>query len=611
MLTRLGAWVSTILVSLLMGNVVQAALQSDIRMPTQAIKTTSILLADSHTGAIRRRNNRDNDVDHTPARNVHQPEGANQAPPVNPGVAGQGGANPQAVPGLGPQIGNPVTLPPPPSSFIGNAPLPGPTTLPPPPPPLQQFPGGQPNPQQVPVLGDRHNRQNMPAQGGVNPQVVPALGPQIVNPVNRHIDRLPPPPVEAQQTGTPANLQQALDRPLPTSPIIRNTPQASVDDDGDVPVLVNQRRNLQAVPAQVGDVQIQAMPAMNLLPGADKVYDRAFGPPLRFDPNRHIAYQGPVKFGNNNIPYLEGGNLILADGHRPIGRLLGGGANSKVYESSDPTKVKKLVALTRNDVTPDEVIRTMTDQVVGRAILEDTLKARPRSPYRVATRGEDMQLIKANQGGRDYYFVLSRDENIASQVRVEDLSRPDRNTIISVSNAQERIQARTQNNKTLNEVEEMTVNLAIRDLNANGVVWTDHKLANFDIVPDNDSTTGYRMIFFDLDAFRPVQGDNRKQRAEVARMLQIAYDGAANPGDQYNRVTQALQASSNVPAGQDPFDYTAFNNVRPMLYSTPGANQNRNSYRRLNNMGRELFEAEVARFNKDHNKNVQLPPPPR
>jgi hypothetical protein len=163
--------------------------------------------------------------------------------------------------------------------------------------------------------------------------------------------------------------------------------------------------------------------------------------------------------------------------------------------------------------------------------------------------------------------------------------------------------------KSLTAEEELTVNLVMRDLNQNGVVWTDHKLANFDIVPDPASATGHRVVFFDLDGFRPVRGNDSPQRYESAREMQRIFDSAPDMYVLQSRI--ANFESQKYPDGRGAFDFTAFGGGNLGWVATPGANKTRQGYNVLNNMARENFAKTITTFNAANNKNAKFAAPAR
>jgi hypothetical protein len=458
-------------------------------------------------------------------------------------------------------------------------------------------------------------------------------------PANIDPARLPPPPGQAAQQNSPEPLKPQ--RAPPTPPGGAPAGQAQKQSPIAVPVLVNRgppppvpnrnlRGNAAAQAAQQSPRQFAPPPApgtgmqlpaegpkINQWAAAPLVYNAQRVAPVTIDPGKapQFSYQGQLHFDAKGNPSLDpNGRLVQPNGTAAsVGGFLGGGANSKVYKSlSSADRVKKFVYLRGgNDAARlNRAAQTLTDQDAGRAMLSDIKQAMPDSPFRVAQRDGDLMTVKAtDMAGNDHWFALSREENIATQVRVEDPSNPNFGNTVTVTNAADRVRLRANDQygqKSLTAEEELTVNLVLRDLNQNGVVWTDHKLANFDIVPDATSATGYRMVFFDLDAFRPVRGGDRQQRYDSARELQRIFDSAPDMNTLQSQVTDFEKKNK-----RGAFDYTAFGGQNLGWLATPGANKDRQSYKALNFLSRENFAKAVSTFNAGNNKNAKYTAPVR
>jgi hypothetical protein len=268
----------------------------------------------------------------------------------------------------------------------------------------------------------------------------------------------------------------------------------------------------------------------------------------------------------------KGNKFLVPDALSVLGRYLGGGANSLAYEDvSDPSKVNKLVRLTNDDGSIDKFKEsTITDQMAGRAILkklQDVYELNGKdSLFTIAQMYDPPVIVEAKApNGVVHKFALTKEQNIASPVYDNNGLEIDK-----VTNAQERLRKRGQNQLT--KQEELTINLVIRGLNQNGIAWTDHKLANLDIVKDPKSPTGHRVVFFDFDAFRPVQGGDKKARYARARKVQKTFDNLDK-----DQMTEQLNNEL-----VSKFDFTAFGgprNVTGYMY-TPGANKSRAEYHR-------------------------------
>ncbi|MBS0155888.1 MAG: hypothetical protein JSS38_14930 [Nitrospira sp.] len=413
-----------------------------------------------------------------------------------------------------------------------------------------------------------------------------------------------------------ANQQQAAPKNLPrrlAPPVLQNRNQ---QDQADVDTRNNRvaEPGLNADPAAGTPNPVQQS---NATPNqvSTTVFDWKKAPT--------ITYKGDVLFLNENrkrVAYLaEDGSL----NGQPVRRFLGGGANSRVHESSDSRYVKKLISL---DWQGDrrKAAATITDQNFGREILTG-LKLTTKSPLFRVAKLEMQEVVTASHNDKEYRFVFNREDNIASEVyRAEEGEGRDQQIFgsdkqpIEVSNAQERAEKRNPaSNPPLTELEELTINLVIRHLNDNGIIWTDHKLANLDIVRNPDSPTGYQVIFFDFDGFRRVNGKPESQAA-AARDIQKAFDNPAlansnTPGDRGwemmdNRVKQAYRkhypeeckksedANRGIPLDLG-FDRTAFGDAPVRTLATPPANLNRTNYLYFNGLSEQAFTATVGEIN--------------
>lgn len=358
-----------------------------------------------------------------------------------------------------------------------------------------------------------------------------------------------------------------------------------------------------------------------------------------FDPftKPTITYRGDVLFLNKRgkrVEYLAENGLLNG---QPVGKLLGGGANSRVHKSSDPKFVKKLINLNWQE-NPEKGGATITDQNFGREILHG-LNLITQSPlFRVAKLNRQEVVSAMQDDKKEYRFVFNREENITSDV-YEGNDDPTSKVLIvdpsteeakRASNAEERANKRNPaSNPPLTELEEFTINLVIRTLNDHGIVWTDHKLANLDIVRDERSPTGYQVIFFDFDGFRRVKGDTLATQAAAARDIQKAFDNPAipnsnTPGDKGwemmdNRVKQAYRhhyrdecksyenANRDIPLDMG-FNLTAFGTAPVRTLATPPANLNRTNYLYFNGLSELNFKRKVEELNEKYTRNIEFNP---
>jgi hypothetical protein len=328
----------------------------------------------------------------------------------------------------------------------------------------------------------------------------------------------------------------------------------------------------------------------------------------------------------------EGGLVEISPGagtFRPeqkgiLGKYLGGGANAAVYQdSANPEYVHKLVALTwiqGKELPPDysqSPENTVTDQSAGYEMLnrfKATYKGKTLDKlFEVAERSE-VSMFSVMSGNAEKFYAHTREKNISSAVYFKDAAGrghrilDDNNQPVTANNAENRIELRIKEKKRqealkrgqhlklseiqvgqdeigtgLTRAEEATLNAVLRGLNHQGIVWQDHKLSNIDIVSDFNSPTGHKVIFFDYDGLRPVQGSDRATRARNARDLQRTYD----------LDTKNIPAPNDIETEKKLFDYKAFD----VKHLETMFSQNANTHRRLlssfNGMDDQTFNSNV------------------
>jgi hypothetical protein len=372
-----------------------------------------------------------------------------------------------------------------------------------------------------------------------------------------------------------------------------------------------------------------------------------------FDPYTKptIQYEGDVLFDNNQ-PYLAAEGTLNG---RPVGKYLAGGATSRVHESLDPKLVKKIISLNRPRRSREEAGATITEQNVGRTILQGLQVTTQSTLFRVVERREQAVISAKDKKGKEYHFVFNREENIASVVYadrdnpkspvqiVDSLTKMP----ITASNAEDRAKLRDntkekEKRSPLTDLEELTINLVIRTLNDHGLVWTDHKLANLDIVRNEDSPTGYQVIFFDFDGFRQVKGDGSpresQRQAEAAREIQKAFDNPALPNQaipfdkgwrmMYDRVIKAYrthypdeyqEAERQAGLQKDDrvkenilltagFDLSVFAGQPVTTLASPPANLNRGNYLLFNSLNEQDFKTKVDEISQQHKLKIEFDP---
>ncbi|MFN3520391.1 MAG: hypothetical protein ACK4YT_13165 [Sphingomonas sp.] len=229
----------------------------------------------------------------------------------------------------------------------------------------------------------------------------------------------------------------------------------------------------------------------------------AFAVPL-VDPDAIPAggFRGPPQSipihrqsGGTELRDFPGAAVLAPDGSRyDLGELLGSGATATVFSlPDDPTRVLRLVDFTESNAA-------MSD-LVGRAVGEAI--ERSDGTFRL-TRRDQMFVASDPVTGRRWLATIEENIAVAGD---------------GITNARDRFAQRPPSPE-----EELTMALAIREMNNRGVVWTDHKPVNFDILPDAASPTGYRMLIFDTGGIRPATGLTAESRAVTARELQRLFD---------------------------------------------------------------------------------------
>jgi hypothetical protein len=325
-----------------------------------------------------------------------------------------------------------------------------------------------------------------------------------------------------------------------------------------------------------------------------------------------------------------GSNTYLPSETGVLGKFLGGGISSSVFlDSTNPEYVHKLVSLTwiKGEMKPDSdqsPDNTVTDQMAGYEMLnrfKQTHQGKTLGKLFDVAERSDVSIfkvkVKVSKPGvmpeqfDEKLFAHTRERNISSAVFLKDAVgrgyriMGDDKLPVTATNAEERISLRIKERrrlealqeghqlklseihvgqdeigKGLTHAEEATLNAVIRGLNHQGIVWQDHKLQNLDIVTDLSSPTGHRVIFFDYDGFRPVQGEDRATRAKTARDLQLKYDWDDRKTPERGEEIQT-------------FDYTAFGLNHTQSVSTPGANQHRTLLSDFDGLTDQAFNTQV------------------
>jgi hypothetical protein len=201
------------------------------------------------------------------------------------------------------------------------------------------------------------------------------------------------------------------------------------------------------------------------------------------------------------IRRIPGNSLVADDGSTfELGKLVGKGSGASVFaNAADPTQVIRISEISTDPTAAKFVHYDMIGRYVGEAV------QRPDGNGFFRLTRTHKQFIAKDLSAKTKYLVTI-EENIA-------------HTGGGVTNALDRFRVTPPN-----AAQEVTKALAIREMNRRGVVWTDHKLANFDIIENPASPTGYQMLIFDTGGIRPVTGQFVHERAATAEAVQRLID---------------------------------------------------------------------------------------
>ena len=331
----------------------------------------------------------------------------------------------------------------------------------------------------------------------------------------------------------------------------------------------------------------------------DKPFDADRAPDMRYNP----GFAEVVKAnGRSRFELRPGGDIAGS----VVGEKLGGGGISTAYKiPGDPDNVIKSVDLgsTADPTTMAIRAKAVLDQETSYQIL---LKLEQTDAgdglFRIARRKTDPVLVETSSGtGETRRMAVTVEENIASEVRLHDGTRlldADGNPVL-VTNADDRLRAR--GDVALNEAERLTLNIAVRRLNRRGIVWTDQKLPNIDIVPNQKSPTGYQAVFFDLDGFRLIKSSTPMGRYELARPFQEAFDHSSTSRGMLKKLNEAaIRQGSTI---SESFDFGPYNGTEMSLPFTANVNRSRTDYNDLNELDLDAFEATVILFNTRTGRN--------
>jgi hypothetical protein len=272
--------------------------------------------------------------------------------------------------------------------------------------------------------------------------------------------------------------------------------------------------------------------------------------------------------------------IVGSDGREiQLGRRLGKGSFSRVHvDPQNPSVVTRVSEIPAGD---RKFELAALDDAVGRQLLGEIEDA---GGYFRVTRRDGNPFVVTDATDPSKRYLIVQEENIASKV--------DGRTI---TDAKQRFKTREPT-----EAELLTMQLAVREINQNGLIWTDHKRANFDIAPDPDSATGHRMVIFDTGGFKPMSGANEELRWRNARRWQQLFDGSKDKGEVLSHQVRFLYTIDDRAYGQNE-----------VFYFSPGANRKRTAYLALNELDPDGFAAHVDTMSQQLGETISYAPPGR
>ncbi len=238
----------------------------------------------------------------------------------------------------------------------------------------------------------------------------------------------------------------------------------------------------------------------NLSPDPDHPFARQV-----YDP-KAIPHGGDFSGKRFDVPQkdgsiwrLPGAELTAPGGSKlALGEFLGQAGSATVFVSrDDPSKVVRLVDFSDPAASNLDVV----GRKIGAAIQNPTGNGNFR-----LTRTEQQFVMTDPATGKTWLATVEENGAITGG---------------GYTNAKARFASRP-----ANDAETLTMAAAMREMNNRGVVWTDQKLANFDIITNPEAPTGYQMLIFDTGGIRPVTGATASTRAATARDIQAVFDNS-------------------------------------------------------------------------------------
>ncbi|MEM0947159.1 MAG: hypothetical protein AAGK37_07115 [Pseudomonadota bacterium] len=263
---------------------------------------------------------------------------------------------------------------------------------------------------------------------------------------------------------------------------------------------------------------------------------------------------------------FPGDGFITPEGNPVKLELLNRGGTSGVFTNIIDDSVVKIAPLEKvaPDIVGEKIIKQL-EEVHARDIIGEKIDKRPdeRRGLRFIERNPVReQFILQDQYGKRYLVRIEENLQLKN----------------GFQNAAQRFAANPPN-----EMQQLTMQLAIRELNRRGIAWTDHKMTNFDIVVDRNSRTGYKMVLFDYGGFVPVNGPTPFARYQNARALQAWTDSTPTRDPVIYKYRSMLSAL-------DTIDQRVFGKQIEDLPMTPGLRHRAHQYRQLASVSAEELE---------------------
>lgn len=316
-----------------------------------------------------------------------------------------------------------------------------------------------------------------------------------------------------------------------------------------------------------------------------------------FDPVSVESPDGKVVFGEMSPSPKRGlqrnvfdeGSFIALDGGENIriGSPIASGRSADVFRT--PASKDEIVKAQRIR-SPEEAdlnvlsgvdVDSIERGIAGRNILEANQET--NGYFTVVEQTVAPKVITDQEGNT---WVVSRERSMLDEVNGQ-----------VVSNASDRFELQPPN-----AAQRETMVLAVREMNRKGIAWTDHKGLNFDIRPDGNSPTGYKMVVLDTGGVYGMIGRTEWERFENARRVQSAADNTQR-GSSQQQVFKFFR-NSRFEEVVDRRPFRLADDANPRVELSPGANANRTEYLNSFNMRPQDYDARLTQLDGE----LALPP---